>query len=333
MVSAILGTETGVYRLHDGALRPLGLAGQRITAIHAWRDANDAMTILAGSYGDGLFRSEDEGANWAAVDGLTAPAIRTLTPDPFTPGAVLCGTEPARIFRGVDNGSSWRELPGVAALAGSGEWYLPYSPRAGALRNIYSPPGTARLLASIEVGGLIDSPDQGDSWTYLPVLGDSDIHHITGHPDDPDLLFVALGWAALKNAHRPPDAPPIGGVARSRDGGRSWTKLYSDYTRAVIIPPTRTDLVLAAPAKQVGAEGRIEVSGDGAETWQPAGDGIESPMTDMVELFEAAPDGSIWAICSDGRLFRAEPGEWRWRSPLPADARVNVESVAFLAAS
>ena len=76
--------------------------------------------------------------------------------------------------------------------------------------------------------------------------------------------------------------------------------------------------------------GRIEVSADGGDTWQPAGDGIESPMEDMVERFAPAPDGSIWAICSGGRLFRAEPGEWQWRSLLPAASTLEVQSVAFV---
>jgi len=50
----------------------------------------------------------------------------------------------------------------------------------------------------------------------------------------------------------------------------------------------------------------------------------------MVETFEAAPDGTIWAICAGGRLLAAEPGEWRWRSLLPDGTDVNVQSVAFI---
>jgi photosystem II stability/assembly factor-like uncharacterized protein len=331
MTTAILGTEDGVVRLHDGALEPLGLAGRRISAIHAWR-AGDRLVILAGSYGDGMFRSDDGGAQWTPVaDGLTAPAFRTIAPDPLEPGAILCGTEPARIFRSRDGGLTWHELSGVARLAGADAWFLPYSPRAGALRNIYAPPGTRRLLASVEVGGLLDSGDGGDTWTYLPVLGEADIHHIAGHPDDPDLLYVSLGWAPPPGEARAADAPPLGGLARSRDGGRTWRKFYRDYTRASIVPPARPDLLLAGPAQAVGAQGRIEVSADGGDSWRPANDGIESPMPDMVELFLAAPDGSIWAICSQGRLFRTEPGEWRWRSPLLANAHVRVKSAALLA--
>ncbi len=331
MVSAVLGTKAGIYRLDGGSPISLGLTDQDISAVHAFDDQAGSLIVLAGSYGNGLFRSDDGGAHWSLVDaGLTAPAFRTIVPDPLDTAAILCGTEPGRIFRSHDGGLSWQELAGIRALPGYEEWYLPYSPRAGAVRNIYAPPGGRRLLASVEVGGLLDSPDGGETWTVRPILTDSDIHHITGHPDDPDLLFASLGWAALKNVQRAPDAPPLGGVARSRDGGRTWVKFYSDYTRAIIIPPSRPDLLLAGPAKEVGERGRIEVSSNEGDSWQAAGDGFEDPMPDMVELFHAAPDGSIWARCSSGRLFRAEPGEWRWQSLLPPDTKLAVRSVAFI---
>jgi hypothetical protein len=60
--------------------------------------------------------------------------------------------------------------------------------------------------------------------------------------------------------------------------------------------------------------------------------GLETPMPDMVERFEPAPDGSIWAVCSGGRLFRAMPGEWQWSSPVPAAAAITADSVSFVAA-
>ena len=87
--------------------------------------------------------------------------------------------------------------------------------------------------------------------------------------------------------------------------------------------------MLAGPAPRVGRGGRIVVSPDGGDTWEPAGHGIDVPMPDMVELFVAAPDGTVWAICSGGRLLRAAPDDWSWSSALPSDADVSVKSVAF----
>ncbi len=337
MFHTYLGTQSGVYRLNGEDLTCLGLEDHTFWAIYAFNNADDPVrekdTVLAGSYGEGIFRSTNGGETWApANDGLTATALRTFIADPARNGAIICGAEPGRGFRSADGGQTWQEMEGIAAIPGSSDWYLPYSPRAGALRNFYSPPDDAnRLLASIEVGGLLDSTDGGRTWTVVDIF-DDDIHHVTGHPENPDVLWLALGWAGLKNRPQE-DRPHFGGVARSNDGGRTWTKVIErDYTRAVIVPPARPDLVLAAPAQKVGQLGRSVVSSDNGETWQPAGDGTEEPAADMVELFRAAPDGSVWANGSQGGLLWAEPGEWHWR-PVIAPSRaadLRVESFCFV---
>jgi photosystem II stability/assembly factor-like uncharacterized protein len=328
MHEAWIGTRSGVHRLLDGALEPAGLAGRNVSAVHVRRDG-DATVVLAGTYGDGLFRSADGGASWERVEaGLTADAFRCIGDDPAQPGALIAGTEPARLFRSADGGERWDELDGVTRIPGHQQWFLPYSPRAGAVRNVYGPPGdTRRLLAAVEVGGLLSSDDAGASWACAPVIADEDIHLVTGHPDDGELLYTALGTAWL--TRRPAAGDGRGGVARSRDGGRSWEKVETDYTRAVLVPPRAPDMLLAGPARRVGEGGRIVVSADGGDTWQPASDGVETPMDDMVELFVAAPGGDVWAICSRGRLLRATPGDWSWEPALPQGAAIQVRSLAF----
>jgi hypothetical protein len=312
-----VGTKQGVHRLRDGTAEPLGLESQRIAALLALADG----TLLAGSYSGGILRSTDGGATWDRAP-ATEDCVRWTDHDVSDPGVtLLAGTEPARLFRSTDGGASWYELEGVTRIPGHERWFLPYSPRAGAVRNAYGSPG--RLLASVEVGGLLDSRDGGETFTCTRVLGDEDIHQVTGHPDDPELLYVALGSAMIER-----DGRHHGGIARSRDGGASWERIETRYTRSVIVPPARPDLLLAGPAARVGREGELVVSADGGDTWEPAGDGVESPMEDMVERFVAAPDGDVWAICSRGRLLRAPPGTWTW-SPVPGSEGLEVESVAF----
>ena len=303
VVDALIGTTSGVLRLRGGRLEPLGLEGQSVTALHASREA-----LLAGTYGDGLFRSGDGGRSWERIEaGLTASTFRFVS-------AELAGTVPARVYRSADGGRRWEELAGLTRIPGHERWYLPYSPRAGAARNAYV--SGDRLLVAAEVAGLLRSEDGGRTWVCEPVAGDEDVHHVTAHPDDPDLLYVSLGSASLNQR-----GGRHGGIARSRDGGFTWEKLETDYTRATIVPPARPDLVLAGPAPRVGRGGRIVVSPDGGDTWEPAGHGIDMPMPDMVELFVAAPDGAVWAICSAGRLLRAAPGDWSWSSVLPSTPR------------
>jgi photosystem II stability/assembly factor-like uncharacterized protein len=332
---AYIGTTAGVFRRTDAALEPLGLESEHVSALHAWLD-HGAIVVLAGTYGNGLFRSVDGGRHWSHIaDGLTASTFRYLASDPGDPVALLAGTEPARIFRSDDGGLSWDEFGAITRIEGHERWFLPYSPRAGAVRNVYVHPGRAgRMLAAAEVAGLLRSDDDGRTWVCEPVTDDrdEDLHLVTGHPDDPDALYAATGsaWLTRRTAEEPPRRH--GGVARSHDGAATWEKVESDYTRAVLVPPTRPDLVLAAPALQVGRGGRIVVSSDGGDTWEPAAAGIETPMRDMVELFVPTPDGDVWAICSQGRLLRATPGEWSWSSVLPSDADVAVKSLTFVSA-
>ncbi len=331
MPHALIGTTNGIHRLDHDALTSLELRGHRISAVQAHREPSGTLIMLAGTYGDGLYRSDDDGRTWARIDqGLTASAFRTIITDPHDATAILAGTEPGRIFRSTDSGLTWSEFDAIRALDHVDEWYLPYSPRAGAVRNIYSPPGSDRLLAAVEVGGLLDSPDHGVTWTCGPFLGDTDIHYITGHPTEPDILFAALGWASLKTVEVPADSPPVGGVAGSTDGGRTWTKLFSDYTRAVIVPPSHPHLLLACPGKKVGAQSHIQVSTDNGDSWTPAGTGLDVPMDDMVEEFIPAPDETIWALRSGGALYSAHPTEWRWRPVITPEAGINVKSVAFI---
>src|SRR6516225_5020705 len=98
MFDSYIGTTGGVFRLAGSSLEPLGLEFERVWAIYAWRESG-RVAILAGSYGNGLYRSEDGGRSWAPANvGLTASAFRCLGPDPLIPGAILAGTEPARLF-------------------------------------------------------------------------------------------------------------------------------------------------------------------------------------------------------------------------------------------
>jgi hypothetical protein len=180
--------------------------------------------VLAGTYGNGLYRLA--GGGWSHVEaGLTAPARRFIGPVPTRPGSLLAGTEPARVFRSDDGGLAWRELDGVTPIDGH-ELVPALLAARGRVRNLYSPPGRGRrLLASVEVAGLMRSEDGSESWTLAPVIEDEDVHLVTGHSADEGATWEPAGAGV---------EVPMEARVRRRSGTGRWSGLAKAGTR-----PTR----------------------------------------------------------------------------------------------
>jgi photosystem II stability/assembly factor-like uncharacterized protein len=290
-----------------------------------WREAGGALdghkfTSLAHTPGDvalwagstdGIWRSSDLGEHWwEANEGLTERHVRSLASHPDDPNWVYAGTEPAAIFVSQDGGRTWTEIPEVARLRDENGWYLPYSPRAGAIR------GLAFLgdrgYAAAEQGGLLRSDNRGQLWAMAggssgkvdrAPAGDeihADVHSVVIHPTTPDQVF----------------APTGGGFYYSYDGGRSWTRLYPRYCRAVWVDPVRPAHMVLGPANGPDRSGEIVETIDGGDAWQGIMDGLPPSMPDyMVEQFVQVDD-HLLAVLSNGQLVSAPLDGFRWRTIL-----------------
>ena len=128
--------------------------------------------------------------------------------------------------------------------------------------------------------GIFFSPDGGQSWKYKG-LGDS--HHISNiiiHPDNPDIVWVAvMGHLFTPNEER--------GVFKTTDGGGTWEKvLYTDENTGVIdllIRPDNPDILYAAAYEKYrypwhfeagGKNSGIYMSDDGGNHWQKLKKGL-----------------------------------------------------------
>jgi len=171
----------------------------------------------------------------------------------------------------------------------------------------------------VEVGGVLRSDDAAQTWQLArgsdgnpdlqgppePLIY-PDLHSIHVHPSSPERVY----------------APTGGGFYRSEDGGDNWKLHYDCYVRACWVDPADPQHIVLGPADNVECNGRIEVSRDGGDTWQPASGGQKVPWPrQMVERF--VPDGStLLAVLNTGQLLRAEIGQWDWRQMLPEAGRV-----------
>ena len=67
-------------------------------------------TVYAGSFGGGVFKSQDGGAKWRAVNtGLTNRSVLALAIDPATPSTVYAGTSWGA-FKSDDGGDCWTDV-------------------------------------------------------------------------------------------------------------------------------------------------------------------------------------------------------------------------------
>jgi photosystem II stability/assembly factor-like uncharacterized protein len=292
-----IGHTKGILVSEGDKLKPREmLAGEDIVALA--HDPHTPERMLAGSYGRGLFRSSDAGANWAHVD-FDVEYVRAITFSECESATVYLGIEPAELFRSRDSGETWECLH-IRRLPGAADWSLPYSPRGGALRTIALHPTDPRIIyGGVEQGGVVKSTDGGESWTIDKKHVDKDVHWISIHQTQPHVLLAATG----------------DGLFLTRDGAASWTKLIDEYTRAAIIHPLDGTLAFAGPAHEVGEHGRIVRSRDGGENWELASEGVKLPMDDMVESFVIDPHdaATIFAIGSEGALLRSDIHTVAWQ--------------------
>lgn len=317
MNKLILATEQGIViceRQRENWHAALnGITDQHVMSVAA-RDG----AILAGTE-DGMYRSDDEGKTWKETnDGLTVRHVRWMAYHPDHSHRVLAGTEPASIFISHDNGGTWRACPEVAELRDRFKWSLPYSPEAGCVRG-FAIHGT-RLYAAVEVGGVLVSDDDGETWQLAegsdgrPDLEGPpepsvypDVHSVEVHPSSPDLVY----------------APTGGGFYRSNDGGKTWKLFYDCYCRAVWIDPHDSEHIILGPADGVDRNGRIEESRDGGKTWSLASNGLDVPWRrGMVERFYEAGE-ELFAVLSTGQLINTSLGTREWRRILPEVKKVN----------
>lgn len=316
-----LGTADGVLvmRRTPGQWEEVsvGLKGTDIRAI-AHRPGHPQQ-VLAGSDENGLFYSVDAGQSWERRDnGLAYLRIRSVLFDPANPRQIFVGTEPAAIFRSVNDAENWEELTALKQLPGHEEWYLPYSPRAGAVRSLAAVPGLpGSFYAGIEQGGVAFTYDDGNTWQLLTGGVNEDVHDILVDANGGVTVFAATGR----------------GVYRSFDGGKTWEQVLQDYTRALAEKPGHPQMVYAGPAQHVGDLGRIVQSHDEGSTWQPWWCGITVPIAGMVEHFYTRPGklddlGGLFAVLSSGEVWHSDLDTPDW-VPVIACGSPKVNAIAL----
>jgi photosystem II stability/assembly factor-like uncharacterized protein len=169
-------------------------------------DPDNSKHIYVGTEHSGMFVTKDAGTDWTRAE----PNVPCLEMSAMLalPGKLLVGTRPAALY--ISEGRGWEEIKGIrqGAFGGTFPPNPDLAPRTRVLSQETGPHG--RLYAGIEVGGILVSDDEGQSWTNCnDGLTDADIHQILPAKQKPGLVVAACGE----------------GVSRSTDRGSHWEKV------------------------------------------------------------------------------------------------------------
>jgi photosystem II stability/assembly factor-like uncharacterized protein len=290
-------------------------------------------TVFAGAYGGGVYRSQDHGDTWTAMDtGLTwmyAGAL-DISPNYGQDQTVFCGMY-EQVLKSTNAGSAWYELdpdpanwfysralgvsPDYAAdqtlFSGStsqgpyslyrstdgGATFVPLDPGYGTARCIaFSPDYGADQTVFTGSDGVYRSVNGGDSWTR--VFKTSTVYGLAVSPDfsTDGVLFAATNGE---------------GVFRSLDRGDTWKAVNNGLDdlnlRTVAVSKDFTlDRTVFASTKSHG----LYISTDGAVTWTAVG-----PEGVFIRTIAVSPDyandRTIYLGAFDG-VYRTQDAGGRW---------------------
>ena len=215
----------------DDTPPPFGTDFTQVWSLHRAGGA-----LYAGTKPARLLRSDDEGATWHVVEGLTGHpsaqdwqggaaglTLHTILSDPDAPSRMWVGISAAGVFATEDGGETW-DRRNRLSNADCAHHDHPAAPRDGevghCVHNMMRAPGQGDLIYQQNHHGVWRSPDGGRSWEDAGQgLPSTFGFPIRVHPRDPQTLWT-LPLNGDSAGRFPPDAACA--VWRSRDGGASW---------------------------------------------------------------------------------------------------------------
>jgi len=282
--------------------------------------------VFAGT-GAGLYRSDDGGSTWGPA------ALETHEIWQIRAGAneLLVGTQPAGLFRSRDMGRHFEPVESFNEAPEAAEWCVPVEPRlpGRARALIVDQHDPRRMWVGVEVGGIMQSDDGGDSWSLVLPGENPDIHMLFAHPARTGVLFVSTGYGRLNGIAEMKEGNA--GVFRSEDGGNTWEYAWHGitprYSRPMCIDarPPYSLTVASAPTAfssyrdEGGAGAMLFRSDDEGHSWRSICDRAHTPSAANFHGLAVDPDnpggvlvgtdtGEVWQVGADASWQRLAEG-------------------------
>ena len=257
---------------------------------------------------------------WRNIGPFRGGRVVAVAGVPQQPRTFYFGSVGGGVWKTTDGGENWTNITdgqvntsSVGAIA-----VAPSDPNV-----IYVGMGEhpIRGVMTSHGDGVYKSTDAGRTWTHLGLGRTRHISRIRIHPTNPDTVLVAAQGAAY-------GPTKDRGVYRSTNGGRAWEQVLfvNDTTgpSELAMDPTNPRILYAAmwdhlrrpwEVRSGGPGSGIHKSTDGGTTWQPAMDGLPSPVGKIGIDVSANPDRLYAVVEADpkGGLYRSDDGAKSWQ--------------------
>jgi len=257
--------------------------------------------VFIAATGKKLARAEFVGGVWKVKNFLEGMRVNCLISDPLQPQKLYAGTQRNGILVSGDAGKTWEAI---------GLEDIPVKSLAVSLHH----PG--RIYAGCKPVSLYVSPDGGETWEEYKSLRRARrwwwfspaeppdwrpyVMALTISPTNPDVIMAGI---------------ELGGVLRSEDGGRTWSKHQRGAERdchSLKFHPANENWVYQ------GGGGGPAFSQDGGSTWQKAKDGIGTKYGWMVAADRQRPEVWYFSASNLPKLWKGE-----FEPPAHRDGQAN----------
>lgn len=281
--------------------------------------------LYAGTGGNGVFRSDDRGANWSSC-GLDGEVVMSLAIAPGDPERLYAGVRPSAVYRSDDGGNSWRECDSFQDIRGRRVWRSPASaPFTAYVQALaVSPADPDLVVAGIEFGAVVRSTDGGETWSNHRPKAIRDCHSLVWHATNSACVYEA-GAGIHRRAG-----------AKSTDGGESGQKpgdgLDRGYGWGVAAHPDDPDVWYVS-----ASTGPFAAHGDGdakAVIFRRVGngkwsilDGLPGKSMPYALLTDPTKPEYLWTGLANGSIWCSQDRGDSWdalEGTLPAVERAMV---------